>query len=389
MSFTLRLDTSGWRRHLDSIAAITSAQARMVPVVKGNGYGIGQDLLAREATRLGSGCIAVGTVYECDGILDAFSGDVVVLEPFEPCDTPAARAWSRVLARTDSERVIRTISRPTALFELSSGASVSRVLVEGRSSMHRFGMDERELLASLADTAIRSAINEGRLVIEGLTLHLPMTQPAAEETGQGAVAMSPRAREVCRWAGLWLAEIDGWTSQSAPAAAIWASHLSDDELASVVAATPSIAVRSRVGTRLWLGERSVLTAQGTVLAVHPLPSGTRVGYRQRTGPKDGTLVVVSGGTGHGIGLSAPSPATSARQRVVAAGTGALESAGRAMSPFTWAGRQRWFAEPPHQHHSMIWLPRGCVIPAVGDEITADVRFTTTRFDEVIEVDPPD
>ena len=389
MSFTLQLDTGAWRRHLESVAAATSARAHMIPVVKGNGYGIGQSLLGREATRLGSHCIAVGTIYELDGILDAYAGDVVVLEPFEPRDASAERAWSRVLERTDSTRVIRTISRPSALLALSAGDGVSRVLIEARSSMHRFGMDERELLATLADTSIRSAIHEGRLAIEGLTLHLPMTQPADEETGRDAVPMSPRAREVCRWAGLWSAEVSGWTAQSATAAAIWVSHLSNDELASVAAATPGIGLRSRIGTRLWLGDRSALTAQGTVLAVHPLPARTRVGYRQRTGPRDGTLVVVSGGTGHGIGLSAPSPVASARQRVVAAGTGALESAGRAMSPFTWAGRQRWFAEPPHQHHSMIWLPRGCVIPAVGDQVTADVRFTTTRFDEVLEIDSPE
>jgi hypothetical protein len=120
--------------------------------------------------------------------------------------------------------------------------------------------------------------------------------------------------------------------------------------------------------------------------VHPLAEGTHVGYRQRTGPKDGTLIVVSGGTAHGIGLSAPTPATSVRQRVVTAGTGALDAAGRALSPFTWAGKQRWFAEPPHQHHSMIWLPRGTVVPTVGERLPADVRFTTSRFDDVLGLD---
>jgi alanine racemase len=389
MSFTLRLNMSAWRRHIESIHAATSSHAQMIPVVKGNGYGIGQGLLAREATRLGSRCIAVGTVYELQGVLEVFDGDVVVLEPFEPHDASAARVWTRVHARADSDRVIRTISRPSSLFALGLEGRVTRIVFEARSSMQRFGMDERELLATLAHTSIRSAINEGSLAVEGLTLHLPIAQPADEETGRGAASLSPRAREVCRWTGLWSAEISGWTNQSAAAASIWASHLSNEEIASIAGSTPGIGIRSRVGTRLWLGDRTALTAQGTVLAVHPLPAGTHVGYRQRTGPRDGTLVVVSGGTGHGIGLSAPSPVASARQRLVAAGTGALESAGRAMSPFTWAGRQRWFAEPPHQHHSMIWLPKGCVIPAVGDQMTADVRFTTSRFDEVLEVDSPE
>jgi hypothetical protein len=143
-----------------------------------------------------------------------------------------------------------------------------------------------------------------------------------------------------------------------------------------------LSVRPRIGTRLWL-DRTSLKARGTVLAVHPLPNGTHVGYRQRSGPRDGTLVVVSGGTSHGIGLSAPSPASSVRQRVVTAGTGALDAAGRAMSPFTCDGKQRWFAEAPHAQVSMIWLPRGAVIPTVGDQLTADVRFTTSHFDAII------
>jgi alanine racemase len=356
----------------------------MIPVIKGNGYGLGQHRLAHEAARIGSPCIAVGTVYELADILDVFAGDVVVLEPFEPRDVCAADVWARILARPDGQRVIRTVARPSALHTLAQANTSGRILIEARSSMQRFGMDERELLATLADGSVRSAVAEGRLEVAGLTLHLPIAQPAREAGGRGSQAVSARAREVCRWTGLWLAEVSGWTHQSQSAAAIWTSHLDDVELAAVEAAAPGATLRARVGTRLWLGHRSSLTAQGTVLAVHPLPGGTPVGYRQRTGPRDGTLVVVSGGTGHGIGLSAPTPASSTRQRVVTAGTGALDAVGKAMSPFTWAGGRRWFAEPPHQHHSMIWLPRGCVIPAVGDQMTAEIRFTTTRFDAVVE-----
>ncbi|MFZ4484960.1 MAG: alanine racemase [Candidatus Nanopelagicales bacterium] len=384
MSFTLHLDSDAWRRHLDSVSGAVSAHAQMIPVVKGNGYGLGQDRLAREAGRLGSDCVAVGTVFELDGVLDAFSGDVVVLEPFEVRDVAATHAWARLLERPDAQRVIRTVARPSALQGLVQDGTPARMLIEARSSMQRFGMDERELLAALTDGSVRSAMAEGRLEIAGLTLHLPIAQPADEAGGRGAQALSARAREVCRWTGLWLAEISRWSGQSGTAAAIWTSHLGDAEVAAVAAAVPGAALRARVGTRLWLGDRAALKAHGTVLAVHPLPGGTHVGYRQRTGPRDGTLVVVSGGTGHGIGLSAPTPASSARQRVVTAGTGALDAVGKAMSPFTWAGSRRWFAEPPHQHHSMIWLPKGCVVPAVGDQMPAEVRFTTTRFDAVIE-----
>ena len=383
MSFTLLLNSSTWRQHIDSVLGSVSTHAGMVPVIKGNGYGLGQHRLAREAARVGSACIAVGTVYELTDILDVFGGDVVVLEPFEPRDVSAADVWARILERPAGQRVIRTVSRPSALHAIAQANTSGRILIEARSSMQRFGMDERELLATLADGSVRSAIADGRLEVDGLTLHLPIAQPADEAHGRGANPSS-RAREVCRWTGLWIAEISEWARQSESAAAIWTSHLDEVELAAVEAAVPGATLRSRVGTRLWLGHRSSLTAQGTVLAVHPLPGGTHVGYRQRTGPRDGTLVVVSGGTGHGIGLSAPTPASSTRQRVVTAGTGALDAVGKAMSPFIWAGSRRWFAEPPHQHHSMIWLPKACVIPAVGDQMTAEIRFTTTRFDAVME-----
>ena len=89
---------------------------------------------------------------------------------------------------------------------------------------------------------------------------------------------------------------------------------SDAELSTIRQSVSELIVRMRVGTRLWLGDRSTLSASGTVLAVHPLSEGVKVGYRQRKSGKNATLVVVSGGTANGIGLSAPSPTTSLRQR---------------------------------------------------------------------------
>ena len=35
-----------------------------MPVAKGNGYGLGLDVLAREAERLNNDCLAVGTAHE-------------------------------------------------------------------------------------------------------------------------------------------------------------------------------------------------------------------------------------------------------------------------------------------------------------------------------------
>jgi hypothetical protein len=385
MAFAVTINPARWYAHHDAVcdAVLRAAGAPLVPVIKANGYGLGQRLLADESIRLGSDTIAVGTVFEVDEVAQYGTFDIIVLEPFEPRDTYAADAWWRLGTQLHAGRVIRTIASHESLLALAQGHGSVRVVLEAQTSMHRFGFDEAQLLRTLADSEVRRAFAMGRVLVDGLALHLPLAQPADEVDPRRATLGTAKVREVVRWAGLWQAETEVWSGHNSPASRVWVSHLDDREMAAVVTAVPDIQLRPRIGTRLWLGDRSALHAAGTVLAVHPLPSGAHVGYRQRTGPKDGTLVVVSGGTSNGIGLSAPTPAANVRQRVVTAGTGALDAAGRALSPFSWAGKQRWFAEPPHQHVSMIWLPKGCVIPAVGDHVAADVRFTTSRFDVVL------
>ena len=386
MAFVVTVDGQRWRDHQDAVAGavLRAANAPIVPVIKGNGYGLGQSLLTAEAVRLGADTVAVGTVFEVEEVARQGNHDIVVLEPYEPRDSVASDAWWGVGQALHAGRVIRTVASTEALISLADGTGSVRVVLEAQTSLHRFGMDEAELLSVLTDSRVREALERGRILIEGLTVHLPIAQPADEVEPHGVSLGSAKTREVVRWAGLWQAETAVWSGHNSPECRVWVSHLDDVELAAVASSVPDVVLRPRIGTRLWL-DRSCLKASGTVLAVHPLATGTHVGYRQRTGPKDGTLVVVSGGTSHGIGLSAPTPAATVRQRVVTAGTGALDAAGRALSPFRWQGKQRWFAEPPHQHVSMIWLPAGVVVPAVGDRLDADVRYTTSRFDAVVGV----
>jgi hypothetical protein len=385
MSFTLRVAGERWRTHTESVRKEVSNASRsaFVPVIKGDGYGLGQTFLAQEAMRLDVDTVCVGTVFEVDSIAAVTRGDIVVLEPFEVRDAAAAAEWWRLGQRLYAGRVIRGVANVDSLIALSTSEGSARIVLEAQTSMHRFGFSESVLLTALHDERVRHALATGRLFIEGLTLHLPMVQPVDEIAPRGVTDGTARAREVMRWAGLWQAETAVWSGHGAPANVVWVSHLDEAELIVIARSLDDTTLRCRIGSRLWLGDRKALVASGTVLAVHPLATGTHVGYRQRTGPKDGTLVVVSGGTAHGIGLTAPTPAASMRQRIVTAGTGALDAAGRALSPFTWAKKQRWFAEPPHQHHSMIWLPHDCVLPQIGDQLSADVRFTTSHFDAVI------
>ena len=107
------------------------------------------------------------------------------------------------------------------------------------------------------------------------------------------------------------------------------------------------------------------------------------GYRGRSFGKAGTLLVLSGGTAHGVALEAPTPAASTRQRAVSVARGGLEATGRALSPYVIGGKQRWFVEPPHMQVSLVFVPAAVTAPSVGDEVEVQVRFTTTTFDDVV------
>ena len=322
MAFTLNINGDKWRIHSRSVVnAITTASGTSpVPVVKGNGYGIGQELLGATAMELGADTIAVGTVYEIESVVSVTQGDIVVLQPFDSRDAGAAAKWSEISKKFYSGRIIRTVASLEAINELITGSSGVRVIIEARSSMVRFGLTEPELIGALGNTDIRAALATGQFFIEGISVHLPIERSSPDS----------HAAEVMRWAGLWEAETAVWEGHSPPAPVIWVSHCSDAELSTIRQSVSELIVRMRVGTRLWLGDRSTLSASGTVLAVHPLSEGAKVGYRQRRAGKNATLVVVSGGTANGIGLSAPSPTTSLRQRVTSFGVGALDAAGRSM-----------------------------------------------------------
>ena len=119
-----------------------------------------------------------------------------------------------------------------------------------------------------------------------------------------------------------------------------------------------------------------------MLDSHLVRRGEHIGYRQRPMPRDGTLLIIAGGTSHGIGLEAPKAVAGRRARGKSLAKGGLEAAGFSLSPFTIDGKQRWFAEPPHMQASMIFLPASAAAPEVGDSVDVAVRFTTATFDAV-------
>lgn len=346
---TLRVDVPRWRAHLERTVAETPG---LVPVDKGNGYGYGLPRLAREADRLDVDCLAVGMPKEIAEVRDHFSRDLVVLTPWRPEDALAT-------ALLDDPRVITTVSRLEDLAAVSERADRPTVLVEVLTSMCRYGISSSEL------DRVPNWLE--RVDFRGWTIHLPIS-------GSNRVAE---------------AEHLGRQALKAVHAPLWYSHLSAAETHHVAAAlgTPDAAapVRLRMGTMFWSGGADTHWPMATVLDVHPVHRGQRVGYRQRRCVADGWVVVMAGGTSHGIAMEAPTAGASLRARAISVATGSMEAAGWALSPYTIAGKKRWFIEPPHMQSSLIFLPRSVPPPKPGDEVPVRLRLNTAVVDELVEL----
>ncbi len=347
MGLTLTVDGPRWRAHLRALADATPG---LVPVVKGNGYGLTTGRLARRSAWLGVDTIAVGTYEELPEVASRFPGSLLVLtpwRPFVPDLDPALR-----------DRVIHTVGRVSDVDDLLTRQPGARIVVELLTSMQRHGFTAR----GLWEAADHLRHHPYRL--EGLALHLPLAQGSH---------LGEVRRHLDAAVGAGLPGLD----------TVWVSHLTGDELASLRSSYADFTVRPRIGTDLWLGDRGALSVTATVLDVHELERGDAFGYRARTAPKAGHLLVVSGGTAHGIGLEAPMGESSIKARASTLARGGMDAVGFVRSPFSIDGKQRLFAEPPHMQASMLFLPSGARVPEVGDEIDVRVRYTATTFDAIV------
>lgn len=350
MTLTLTVDGDRWRGHLRRVAEQTPG---LTPVIKGNGYGLGLHRLARKAQWLGVDTVAVGTYLELSEVAPRNECDLLVLTPWRPFG-PALEVDDQI-----ADRVVHTVSRVedvTALLDRHPGA---RFVLELLTSMKRHGLARRELEAAAQVLAERS----DRPRLQGIAIHLPL--------GHGS-----HLSEVRRL-------ITHVVAAKLPTRTLWVSHLTPDELAQLRTSYADYVIRPRIGTWLWLGDRGALHVTASVLDVHEVDRGEVYGYRGRSVPKAGHIIVVSGGTAHGIGLEAPTGDTSIKARAATLARGGLDAVGLVRSPYSIDGKQRLFAEPPHMQASMLFLPQGTRVPGVGDTIDVRVRYTATTFDDVV------
>jgi len=345
------VDGDRWRAHLKQVA---SARPRLVPVAKGNGYGFGIPRLARKAGWLGVDTLAVGTYGEVADAASRFDGSILVLTPWRPgeADLPDDPRLAG--------RVVHTVSRLADLEALAAAPGKPRVVLERLTSMKRHGLSAAALREAGALLAGHAHVH-----LEGVAFHLPLG-------GHSHLAEVERLMTDVVAAGL-------------PSRTVYVSHLTASEVERLAAAYPDHDVRPRIGTELWLGDPDALRVRATVLDTHPVARGERYGYRGRRAPRAGTLVIVSGGTGQGIGLESPTGELSLRSRAATIARGGLDAAGLVRSPYLIDGKHRFFAEPPHMQASMLFLPHGTRVPEVGEELAVRVRHTATAFDQVVLV----
>lgn len=336
MAFDLHVDTGAWRAHVGDV--LTTA-GDVVPVVKGNGYGFGRATLARTAEDAGCPTIAVGTYPEAAELLTESSADLLVMTAWRPDD-----------AAVYDGRVIHTVSRLDDIDALRA-AGGRRWIAEVRTSMRRHGLTVEDASEALKRGA------------SGIAIHLPIAR---------AANLTETEEILTRLRG------DGLADD----ATVYVSHLSDAQVTRLRERFGTLRFRPRIGTRLWLGAPATLRVRARVLDVHPVTRGERTGYRQNAVRKTGHLLVVAGGTSHGVGLEAPRALTSIVARLKSLARGLLDALGRTRSPFTFGKKNLLFAEPPHMQASMLILPGAATPPAIGDEVDVAVRFTATSFDRI-------
>jgi alanine racemase len=287
----------------------------VIPVVKGNGYGLGRHALGDETLRSGLDPIAVGTVHEL-GDLPTKHASVIVLTPTLDPHLDAVPA-----------NVALTVGSVAQLRHAADRASANPVVIKLRSSMQRHGFAAGDLprTTHLADGPLAYA------------LHPPLAGDDAAH----------------------LVEIEQWLAALDPKVPIQVSHLGPEAFGRLRAAHPDRAFTIRLGTRLWHGDKSTMQLRADVLDTHPVRAGTALGYRAIPAAADGTVVIVGGGSAHGL-----APLADGR------------------SPFHFARTRLALVEPPHMHVSMCFVPDGDPCPATGEWVDVQRPLITTQVDRV-------
>ena len=277
VALTLTVDRARWREH---VAATRAAFPGLVPVVKGNGYGFGLTYLAELVS----------------------SWEPVTAGERAAGERRRVRPWARASWRwAPSTSWPACRPRPPAA-GADAGAGPRAAHRRGPGRPHgRLGAPRRR--AGLGRRAPAGHRQAGQP-------HAPLrggTRRSARPPGRGRHAPgfpSTGSRSTRRWRAR-------ATTTSRPFGAgcpRCRPTRSCTPPTSTPRGTPRCAPAeattrdggSGSGTALWHGDKSSLHLTADVLDVRPVRGGDRVGYRAVPAPADGSLVMVTAGTAHGV-----------------------------------------------------------------------------------------
>jgi alanine racemase len=139
---------------------------------------------------------------------------------------------------------------------------------------------------------------------------------------------------------------------------VYVSHITAEQIGSLRSQFPNRTFVSRMGTALWLGDKSMMKLTAEVLDVHAVDGGT-AGYRSTALPGSGHIVIVGAGSAHGV------------SEIVGVG-----------SPFHFAQQRVALVEPPYMHSSMLFVPVGQQVPRVGESVDVQQPLTRVSADTI-------
>ena len=313
MTLRLTVNRQAW---LDHVRLTASQHGTTLPVVKGNGYGFGRPILFEQTAHLADH-VAVGTVYEATDVPASLTP--VVLTPVGshlPHSLPA--------------RAVLTVGSLDHVASLRSHNWQGSVLVKLQSTMQRFGVAGNEL-AALQLTCAQASLN-----VVGYSIHPPLNNEGQDRSG----------------------EVSCWLELLTDNLPIHVSHLTAEQIGVLRAQFPNRTFISRIGTALWLGDKSMMKLSADVLDIHHVAGGI-AGYRSSVLTGSGHVVIVGAGSAHGV------------SEIVGVG-----------SPFHFAQQRIALVEPPFMHTSMLFVPEGQRIPRVGENVDVQQPLTRVSADTI-------
>jgi alanine racemase len=313
MTLRLTVNRQAW---LDHVRLTASQHETVLPVVKGNGYGFGRPILFEQAAHLADH-VAVGTVYEATDVPPSLTPVVL---------TPAGTHLPSSL----SAHAVLTVGSLDHVAALRSHTWQGSVLIKLQSTMQRFGVAGNEL------AALQSACTNASLNVVGWSIHPPLNNDNQDRSG----------------------EVSCWMELLHDNLPVYISHITAEQVGSLRSQFPNRTFVSRLGTSLWLGDKSMMKLTAEVLDVHAVDGGT-AGYRSTALPGSGHIVIVGAGSAHGV------------NEIVGVG-----------SPFHFAQQRVALVEPPYMHSSMLFVPVGQPVPRAGERVDVQQPLTRVSADTI-------